>query len=35
MTQGLALLSRAFGERLGRLSADQQGDLRSLLEAMS
>lgn len=33
--QGLALLSDAFGERLGRLSATQQEELRRLLEKMS
>ena len=35
MTEGLALLSAAFGERLGRLNAAQQADLKALLEAMS
>ena len=35
MHQGLALLSAAFGERLGRLSAAQQEELRMLLEKMS
>ena len=35
MTEGLALLSEAFGERLGRLSAVQQGELKALLEALS
>jgi MarR family transcriptional regulator, organic hydroperoxide resistance regulator len=35
MNQGLALLSDAFGERLGRLSAAQQEELRRLLEKMS
>ncbi len=34
MHQGLALLSSAFGERLGRLSATQQEELRVLLEKM-
>jgi DNA-binding MarR family transcriptional regulator len=34
MVQGLALLSRAFGERLARLSAAQQAELRSMLEKM-
>ena len=34
MTRGLALLSKAFGARLGRLTAAQQGELRSLLEKM-
>jgi MarR family transcriptional regulator, organic hydroperoxide resistance regulator len=33
--QGLSLLSNAFGERLGRLSAAQQEELRKLLEKMS
>jgi DNA-binding MarR family transcriptional regulator len=35
MTQGLALLSKAFGARLGRLSAAQQAELGSLLDKMS
>ena len=35
MTRGLALLSAAFGERLGRLGAAQQAELRTLLEKMS
>jgi hypothetical protein len=35
MTQGLSLLSRAFGARLGRLSAAQQSELRTLLEKLS
>lgn len=35
MMRGLALLSDAFGERLGRLSAAQQAELRTLLEKMS
>lgn len=35
MTEGLALLSEAFGERLGRLSAAQQAELKALLEALS
>ena len=34
MTEGLALLSAAFGERLGRLSAAQQAELLALLEAL-
>jgi DNA-binding MarR family transcriptional regulator len=34
MVQGLALLSGAFGERLTRLSAAQQAELRSMLEKM-
>ena len=33
--RGLALLSEAFGARLGRLSAAEQAELRSLLEKMS
>ncbi len=33
--QGLTLLSGAFGERLDRLSATQQEELRRLLEKMS
>jgi DNA-binding MarR family transcriptional regulator len=35
MTRGLVLLSQAFGERLGRLSAAQQLELKTLLEKMS
>ena len=35
MTQGMALLSGAFGARLARLSATQQAELRSTLEKMS
>lgn len=35
MTKGLALLSEAFGERLGKLSAAQQNELKALLEKMS
>jgi DNA-binding MarR family transcriptional regulator len=35
MHQGMTLLSDAFGERLGRLSAAQQEELRRLLEKMS
>ncbi|MCE9667886.1 MarR family transcriptional regulator [Myxococcus stipitatus] len=35
MQQGTALLSEAFGARLGRLSAAQQAELRALLEKMS
>lgn len=35
MQQGTSLLSGAFGERLGRLSAAQQAELRSLLEKMT
>ncbi|ATB40897.1 transcriptional regulator [Cystobacter fuscus] len=34
MQQGMKLLSDAFGERLGRLSASQQEELRMLLEKM-
>jgi DNA-binding MarR family transcriptional regulator len=33
--KGLAMLSEAFGTRLGRLSAAEQAELRSLLEKMS
>ncbi|NOK16309.1 winged helix-turn-helix transcriptional regulator [Corallococcus carmarthensis] len=33
--RGLALLSDAFGARLGRLSAAEQAELRSLLEKLS
>jgi DNA-binding MarR family transcriptional regulator len=35
MSRGLALLSDAFGARLGRLSAAQQAELNSLLAKMS
>jgi DNA-binding MarR family transcriptional regulator len=35
MTRGLALLSEAFGARLGRLSAAHQLELKALLERMS
>ena len=35
MTKGLALLSEAYGERLGRLTAAEQGELKSLLEKLS
>jgi DNA-binding MarR family transcriptional regulator len=35
MSQGLALLSRAFGDRLARLSASQQAELKTLLEKLS
>lgn len=35
MTAGLALLSKAFGERLERLTAAQQAELATLLEALS
>jgi MarR family transcriptional regulator, organic hydroperoxide resistance regulator len=34
MTRGQALLSQAFGERLGRLGAAQQAELKGLLEKM-
>ena len=34
MTRGLALLSEAFGQRLGRLTATQQVELKSLLEKL-
>ncbi|NRD56198.1 MULTISPECIES: MarR family winged helix-turn-helix transcriptional regulator [Corallococcus] len=33
--KGLAMLSEAFGARLGRLSAAEQAELRSLLEKLS
>jgi DNA-binding MarR family transcriptional regulator len=35
MTQGLAILTSAFGERLGRLGAAEQAALQALLEKMS
>lgn len=35
MTQGLALLSKAFAERLGRLGAEEQRQFRALLEKLS
>src|ERR1700730_10828726 len=35
MTRGLALLSGAYGTRLGRLSAAQQATLRTLLEKLN
>jgi DNA-binding MarR family transcriptional regulator len=35
MSRGLALLSDAFGARLGRLSAAQQAALRTLLEKLN
>ena len=35
MTRGLAFLSEAFGERLRRLTAGQQADLRALLEKLT
>ena len=34
MTRGLALLAEAFGQRLGRLTATQQVELKSLLEKL-
>jgi DNA-binding MarR family transcriptional regulator len=34
-TRGLALLSEAFGEKLGRLTAAQQAELAALFEKMS
>lgn len=33
-TRGLSLLSTAFGERLGKLSASKQAELKALIEAM-
>ena len=35
MTRGLALLSEAYAERLRKLTAGQQADLRTLLEKLS
>jgi DNA-binding MarR family transcriptional regulator len=35
MGRGLALLSRAFGDRLGRLTAKQQAEYRALLETLA
>ena len=35
MTRGLAFLSAAFGERLRRLTATQQAELRALLEKLA
>ena len=35
ITQGLALLSEAFGKRLARLSAAKRTELKSLLEELS
>jgi DNA-binding MarR family transcriptional regulator len=35
MTRGLALLGEAFGQRLGRLTATQQAELKTLLEKLS
>jgi DNA-binding MarR family transcriptional regulator len=34
LTRGLALLGAAFGERLGRLTATQQAELKALLEKL-
>lgn len=34
MQQGMAMLTRAFGERMSRLSAAQQIELRAMLEKM-
>jgi DNA-binding MarR family transcriptional regulator len=34
MTGGLALLAKAFGQRLARLTATQQAELKSLLEKL-
>jgi hypothetical protein len=34
MTGGLALLAEAFGQRLARLTATQQAELKSLLEKL-
>jgi DNA-binding MarR family transcriptional regulator len=34
MTSGLALLAEAFGQRLARLTATQQAELKSLLEKL-
>ena len=34
MTGGLAVLAEAFGQRLGRLTATQQAELKSLLEKL-
>jgi DNA-binding MarR family transcriptional regulator len=35
MTRGLAVLSEAFGARLGRLNASEQSQLKALLEKLS
>jgi DNA-binding MarR family transcriptional regulator len=35
MTRGLVLLGEAFGQRLGRLTATQQAELKTLLEKLS
>ncbi len=35
MTRGLALFSAAFGARLGRLTAPQQAELKTLLERLT
>jgi DNA-binding MarR family transcriptional regulator len=34
-TRGLALLSEAYGERLGRLTGSQQAELKALLEKLA
>jgi DNA-binding MarR family transcriptional regulator len=34
-TRGMALLSEGFGERLGRLTAAQQAELKALLETLA
>lgn len=35
LTAGMGLLEKVFGERLGRLSAAEQGQLQAILEKMS
>jgi DNA-binding MarR family transcriptional regulator len=35
MSRGLALLGEAFGQRLGRLTATQQAELKALLERLA
>jgi DNA-binding MarR family transcriptional regulator len=35
MTRGLAMLAEAFGQRLGRLTATQQAEFKSLLEKLA
>jgi hypothetical protein len=35
MTRGLAVMSDAFGQRLSRLTAAQQAELKALLEKLS
>ncbi|NUP08951.1 MAG: MarR family transcriptional regulator [Polyangiaceae bacterium] len=35
MTEGLAMLSRAFGQRLARLSAAKQAELKAILEELN